>query len=215
MASGQTGHHIALPGGLARLFSTLDGPARPRPVERWNPPFCGDIDMRIDADGRWHYGGTPIGRLALVKLFASILRKDPDRYVLVTPVERVGIAVADVPFLAVEMAVDDSGAAAPAGGGEPAGGAQPAPVLHLRTNLDDVVAVGAAHPLRFASGAAGGLMPYVHVRGDLWARLTRATMYALVERGEERVVAGTAMFGVASGADFFPITPMSRIHDVA
>src|ERR1700710_2015240 len=79
----------------------------PAPVHLWNPPFCGDIDMRIAADGTWFYMGSPIGRLPLVQLFSSILRKDPDRYVLVTPVERVGIKVDDAPFLAVEMQVED------------------------------------------------------------------------------------------------------------
>ena len=97
---------------LSRLLAAL-GSERPRrgppPVERWNPPFCGEIDMRIAADGTWYYMGTPIGRPALVKLFSTVLRKDPDRYVLVTPVERVGIAVEDAPFLAVEMAVDGDG----------------------------------------------------------------------------------------------------------
>jgi uncharacterized protein len=117
----------------------------------------------------------------------------------VTPVERVGIAVEDVPFLAVEMAVE---------------GAENGATLHFRTNVDDVVAAGRDHPLRFTIGAAGGLTPYVHVRGALWARLTRAATYSLVERGEERLVEGTAMFGVASGADFFPMTPMSGIDDL-
>ena len=75
------------------------------PVEQWNPPFCGDIDMRIARDGTWFYCGTPIGRPALVRLFSTILRKDPEGYVLVTPVEKVGIKVEDAPFLAVEMTV--------------------------------------------------------------------------------------------------------------
>src|SRR5260370_23858563 len=78
----------------------------PAPVHLWNPPDCGDIDMRIAADGTWFYCGSPIGRLPLVQLFSSILRKDGDRYVLVTPVEKVGIVVDDAPFLAVEMQVD-------------------------------------------------------------------------------------------------------------
>src|SRR4051812_50177890 len=93
-------------GALERLSAALGDVARRKglpPVERWNPAYCGEIDMRIDADGTWFYNGTPIGRPALVKLFASVLRKDPERYVLVTPVERVGIEVADVPFMAVEM----------------------------------------------------------------------------------------------------------------
>nr|WP_244642151.1 DUF1285 domain-containing protein [Chelatococcus reniformis] len=171
--------------------------AKPRPVERWNPEFCGDIDMRIAADGTWFYMGTPIGRPALVKLFASILRKDPERYVLVTPVERVGIAVDDVPFLAVEMAVSDAGQDR---------------TLHFRTNVDDVVAVGPEHPLRFERGEGDALKPYVHVRGDLWARLTRPLLYDLVELGEERPSGGEAMFGVQSAGRFFPIASARTIR---
>src|ERR1051325_6344560 len=94
---------------LSRLVEALGpeaGRRGPPPVERWNPAYCGEIDMRIAADGSWHYNGSPIARPALVRLFSTVLRKDPDRYVLVTPVERVGIVVEDAPFLAVEMAVD-------------------------------------------------------------------------------------------------------------
>lgn len=190
----------AAPAGLERLFASLGtdgGAARPRPVERWNPPFCGDIDMAIASDGTWFYNGTPIGRPALVKLFASILRKDPERYVLVTPVERVGIAVADVPFLAVEMAVEGEGAQRR---------------LHFRTNVDDVVTAGPAHPMRFALDADGGLKPYVLVRGGLWARLTRALMHDLVNLGEERTVDGTEAFGVASDGAFFVMAPASEVQ---
>ncbi len=161
------------------------------PVERWNPPFCGDIDMRIDGEGNWSYMGSPIGRPALVKLFASVLRKDPDRYVLVTPVERVGIAVADVPFLAVEMAVDGEGETRK---------------LAFRTNVDDLVEVGPDHPLRFDLDEAGGLRPYLLVRGGLWARLTRALTYDLVELGEERPDGeGSEGFGIFAAGTFYPM----------
>src|SRR5208282_1860820 len=98
----------------------------PAPVHLWNPPDCGDIDMRIASDGTWFYCGSPIGRLPLVQLFSSILRKDGDRYVLVTPVEKVGLKVDDAPFLAVELRVE--GAGADVG-------------LSFRTNVGDVVTV--------------------------------------------------------------------------
>jgi hypothetical protein len=160
------------------------------PVHLWNPPFCGDIDMRIAADGTWFYNGTPIGRPALVRLFSAILRRDPDRYVLVTPVERVGIVVEDAPFLAVEMNVRD----------EEAG-----KTLEFRTNVDDRLQVGRANPMRFEKEPAGGLRPYVLVRGDLWARVTRPVFYDLVALGEEREIDGKLMFGVASGGAFFPM----------
>jgi hypothetical protein len=155
----------------------------PPPVHLWNPPFCGDIDMKIAADGTWFYMKTPIGRPALVKLFASVLKHEAGKYFLMTPVEKVGIEVADAPFLAVEMRREDG-------------------VLNFRTNVDDWVVCGPEHGLRFEQEATGGLKPYLHVRRDLWAKLTRALFYELVELGEERTVDGRAMFGVASGGAF-------------
>ena len=133
-----------------------------------NAGISGDTDMRIAADGTWFYCGSPIGRAPLVQLFASILRKDGDRYVLVTPVERVGIIVDDAPFLAVEMRREDAA-------GEPR--------LVFRTNVEDEVAVDAEHPLRFETGAADGVKPYVKVRGELWALVKRALFYDLVALG--------------------------------
>lgn len=172
----------------------------PAPVHLWNPAYCGEIDMRIARDGTWFYGGTPIGRPALVKLFASVLRRDPERFVLVTPVERVGIAVEDAPFLAVEMAASE---------------AEGVPLLTFRTNVDDVVAAGPDHPLRFEREPTGGLRPYLLVRGGLEARLTRTLFYDLVERGEEREVDGRALFGVASGGSFFPMAEAADIAGLA
>jgi len=182
---------------LERLSAALGSAARTKglpPVERWNPPYCGEIDMRIAADGTWFHNGTPIGRPALVKLFASVLRKDPDRYVLVTPVERVGIVVEDAPFQAVEMAVEGEGADRR---------------IAFRTNVDEFVAVDAGHSLRFERDQAGGIKPYVHVRSDLWARVTRALAYDLIDLGEEREVEGQTMFGLSAGGCFFPIAPAS------
>ena len=129
------------------------------PVELWNPPFCGDLDMRIAADGTWFYLKTPIGRPALVKLFASVLKREGDNYYLVTPVEKCGIRVDDAPFLAVELNVEDGAAGH---------------VLNFRTNVDDWVACGPEQRLRFEPEAGtGGLKPYLHVRRDLWAKVTR------------------------------------------
>jgi hypothetical protein len=176
-----------LPTGLAALVAQAGKPATSRPVDRWNPPYCGEIDMRIAADGTWFYRGTPIGREALVRLFASILRRDPDgRYVLVTPVERVGITVEDAAFLAVEVAVE---------------GAESDRTLTFRTNVGDIVAAGPEHPLRFeAETGTGGLKPYLHVRGDLEALVTRSLALDLVALGDEE--AGSA--GIWSGGAFFP-----------
>ncbi len=180
--------------GAARQAGTRGLP----PVHLWNPPFCGDLDMRIAPDGTWYYLKTPIGRPALVKLFASVLKREGDKYFLVTPVEKCGIVVEDAPFLAVELKV------------EPGARGQ---LLSFRTNVDDWVACGADHPLRFEPEAAtGGLKPYLHVRRDLWAKVTRALFYDLVELGEERKVDGVAMFGVASDGEFFAMAPAESLQ---
>ena len=192
---GQSGLE-AITGALART-----GGKGPPPVERWNPPFCGDLDMRIAADGTWFYMKTPIGRPALVKLFASVLKREGDHYFLVTPVEKCGITVDDAPFLAVELNVEN--------------GAE-GRVLHFRTNVDDWVACGPQHALRFEPEAGtGGLKPYLHVRRDLWAKVTRALFFDLVEIGEEREVDGKAMFGVASMGRFFAMAPAEQVRDFA
>ncbi|MEX1083087.1 MAG: DUF1285 domain-containing protein [Xanthobacteraceae bacterium] len=171
----------------------------PPPVHLWNPPYCGDIDMRIAADGTWYYLKTPIGRPALVKLFASVLKREVDKYFLVTPVEKVGIAVEDAPFLAVEMRTEE------APGGR---------VLRFRTNVDDWVECGPEHALRFVpERGTGGLKPYVHVRRELWAKLTRPLFYDLVALGEERLIDGRGMFGVASKGSFFVMAPAEALWE--
>ena len=167
------------------------------PAPSWNPPDCGDIDLRIAADGTWFYCGSPIGRAPLVQLFASIMRREGDRYVLVTPVEKVGIKVDDAPFLAVEMRVGNKASE---------------PQLMFRTNVEDMVAVDGEHPLRFEPGASEGLKPYVRVRGDLWALVKRALFYDLVALGRTGRVADEDWFGVRSSGLFFPMRPASEIE---
>jgi len=167
------------------------------PVHLWNPPFCGDLDMRIANDGTWYYMGTPIGRPALVRLFSTILKREDGKHFLVTPVEKVGIRVDDAPFLAVEMlkAHDGSGR-----------------LLRFRTNVDDWVVCDQARRLRFEASAEGGLTPYLHVRYDLWAKVTRALYYDLVDMGEERMVDGREMFGVTSAGEFFPMADAEQVR---
>jgi hypothetical protein len=170
-------------------------------VHLWNPPFCGDLDMRIAGDGTWYYLKTPIGRPALVKLFASVLKREGDKYFLVTPVEKCGIAVDDSPFLAVEMRLE---------------GNADGRILHFRTNVDDWVACGPGHALRFEpEQGTGGLKPYLHVRRDLWAKVSRALFYDLVELGEERAIAGRRMFGVVSSGAFFAMAPADSLKEFA
>src|SRR5215210_1852324 len=130
MAKQRQGSGLEALAGAAKQAATKGPP----PVHLWNPPFCGDLDMRIAADGTWFYLGSPIGRAALVKLFASVLKREGDKYFLVTPVEKIGITVDDAPFTAVEMRTEGEGAAR---------------VLHFRTNVDDWDACGPEHALRF------------------------------------------------------------------
>ncbi len=173
---------------LSRLEQELDsatGRGLP-PVERWNPPYCGDIGLEITRDGVWHYRKSPIQRPALVKLFASVLRRDADgRHYLVTPVEKVDVTVEDAPFLGVDLEVLGEGREQ---------------TLVIRTNLDDVVRVGTEHPLRFETAIGGGMKPYVLVRGRLEALLTRAITFDLAEL---MLNANDHRAGVWSGGRFF------------
>ena len=197
------GQTAGLDGMVGALKKT--GQKGPPPVHLWNPPYCGEIDMRIAADGTWFYQKTPIGRAALVKLFASVLKREGERYFLVTPVEKCGITVDEAPFMAVELAVEESDGAAESAG-------RHGRLLRFRTNVDDWVTAGRDHRLRFEpEEGTGGLRPFLHVRRDLWAKVTRALFYDLVELGEEREVDGTRMFGVASGTEFFAMAPADSI----
>ena len=164
----------------------------------WNPAFHGDIDMHISADGTWLYQGTPILRDRLVRLFASILRREDDgKYYLVTPVEKVGITVEDAPFLAVVMSVT---------------GQTKEQIVTLETSVGDSVVVGPDHPLRFSNGSGhSGPKPYVLIRDCLEALVSRSLFYDLVELGVEHEVDGRHWFGVWSSGAFFP---MARAKDV-
>ena len=184
---------------IARAARAGKGPA---PVERWNPDFCGDLDMEIRRDGTWFYLGTPIGRMPLVQLFSSVLRKDEDgRTYLVTPVEKVGIRVEDAPFVAVEV---------------DAGSRDGEQVLTFRTNVGDVVEAGPDNPLRFVDeDGTEGLKPYLLVRGRLEALVARPVMYELAALGEEIDVGGMAMFALRSKGAVFPIMPADRLAQLS
>ncbi|MDK9698391.1 MAG: DUF1285 domain-containing protein [Siculibacillus sp.] len=202
----ETGDDRRMPAGagLASLMAKLGGVSEgrgPAPVERWDPPFCGDIDMRIASDGTWYYAGTPIGREAMVRLFASVLRRDEDgKTHLVTPVEKCGITVDDVAFIAVEMRVEGEGRDR---------------VIGLRTNVGDRLVVDADHPLRFEIDPAnGGLKPYVRVRGRLEARLARPVLYELAALGETEAIDGRDWFGVRSSGRFFAMVPADEIEAI-
>lgn len=193
----------SIPGDAAGLEALISRAAVPGkglpPVDKWNPDFCGDLDMEIKSDGTWFYMGTPIGRQPLVRLFSTVLRKDEDgKTYLVTPVEKVGIRVEDAPFLGVELNVSGAGSDQ---------------VMTFRTNVGDIVEASAANPLRFVvEKANGGLKPYLLVRGRLEALLARPVMYELVSHGEEIDMDGKTMFAVRSKGAIFPIMPATELE---
>ncbi|OED46827.1 proteophosphoglycan precursor [Rhodobacteraceae bacterium (ex Bugula neritina AB1)] len=163
------------------------------PVHLWNPPFCGDLDIRIARDGSWHYLGTPFTRFELVKLFASILILENGKYFLVTPVEKVGITVEDAPFVAVDFDV--------AGQGRDQ-------VITFTTNVGDTTAAGAMHPIRVErDSSTGEPSPYVMVRAGLEARIDRKSFYRLAELGEHH----QDWFGVWSAGEFFPLIASAEL----
>lgn len=182
---------------LDSLVAELSQNRAPPPVHLWDPPFCGDIDMRIASDGSWHYQGSPISRAAMVRLFASVLKREGDKYFLVTPVEKLGIKVDDAPFLAVAL---DTRSEMRSG------------TLVFLTNVDDVVTCDAEHPLRFEpEHGTGGIKPYLHVRRDLWALVTRSLFLDLVAIGKVRELDGRRMFGLESAGCFFPMAPAEAV----
>ncbi|MGF1606636.1 MAG: DUF1285 domain-containing protein [Rhodothalassiaceae bacterium] len=164
------------------------------PVDKWNPDFCGDIDMVIKRDGSWHYMGTPILRPEMVRLFASVLRRDDDgKTYLVTPVEKLGIQVEDAAFLAIELEHKNAGEQAE---------------LYLSTQTGDVIRIDAEHPIWTEHDPdTGEDRPYVHVRGGLNALIARPVWYRLVDLAQPEEIDGTRYLGVWSDGDFFPLGP--------
>ncbi|WP_025050245.1 DUF1285 domain-containing protein [Sulfitobacter noctilucae] len=182
--------------GLAASVNAVKTRGLP-PVDSWNPPFCGDIDMHIARDGTWFYEGTPIGRPGLVKLFSTILLREGDNYFLVTPVEKVGITVEDAPFVAVDF--DSSGT----------GKDQ---VLTFTTNLGDASEAGPAAPIRVERDPeTGEPAPYVLIRRNLEALIDRKSFYRLVELGAHH----DGWFGLWSGGEFFGIIPSDELPEDA
>ena len=163
------------------------------PVHLWNPPYCGDLDMRIARDGTWYYLGSPIGRFELVKLFSSILKREEGKYFLVTPVEKVGITVEDAPFVAVDFEATGAGAEQQ---------------LCFTTHVDDQMVAGPEHPIRVERDAeTGEPSPYVRVRSNLEALIDRKSFYRLVELGCHH----DGWFGLWSGGVFFPVIPSDEL----
>lgn len=180
---------------LAEIAQALAEKRLP-PVEKWNPTHCGDSDMRIAADGTWFHMGTPIGRMALVKLFSTVLRREEDGgHVLVTPVEKLSIKVDDAPFIAVEASSEGEG---------------PDRRIALRLNTDDIVIAGPENPLRVETAPDGTPRPYLHVRGSsdrpLEALVNRPVFYQLADLALAEQEANGGPLGIWSGGAFFAFT---------
>ena len=184
-----SGQNIVTPSAeniAASVSAATRGKGLP-PVHLWNPPFCGDLDIRIARDGTWFYLGTPIGRPALVKLFSSILKKEAGKYYLVTPVEKVGIQVDDAPFVAVDVDHRDGD-------------------LHFTTQVGDTMIAGPDHPIRVERDPeTGEPSPYVLVRSNLEALIDRKSFYRLVDLGLHEIWKGESWFGLRSQSTFFPV----------
>jgi hypothetical protein len=167
--------------------------SKPAPLGTRVPQDCGDVGLKIGRNGTWYYQNSPIGRKPLVKLFASVLRREPDgHYYLVTPAERALVRVQEAPFIAVEMQVE---------------GSDQNQRLIFRTNVDDEVTAGGDHPLRFRPERDGGFTPFVLVRDGLEARLDRPVYYDLVEAAVTKRRGGKDELGVWSGGTFFLFPP--------
>ena len=198
MAKEESGQNIVKPSaeGIAASVRAVKTRGLP-PVHLWNPPDCGDLDMRIARDGTWFYLGTPIGRPELVRLFSTILRKDGDRYVLVTPVEKVFIQVDDAPFVAVDFTATGTGEEQS---------------LTFETNLGDTAAAGPDNPIRVdRDPETGEPAPYVLIRANLEALIDRKSFYRLVDIGTHHDVDGSKWFGLWSKGQFFPVIPSAEL----
>ena len=194
MAKGMSGQKTVTPSAESIAASLNAAKTRGLPpVHLWNPPFCGDLDMRIARDGTWFYQGTPIGRHGLVKLFSSIIKKEGGKYFLVTPVEKVGITVDDAPFVAVDFEASGEG---------------DKQRLTFVTNVEDKAVASENLPIRVERDAeTGEPSPYVRIRADLDALIDRKSFYRLVDLGEHF----ENWFGVWSSGTFFPIIPSDEL----
>ncbi|WP_223671014.1 DUF1285 domain-containing protein [Kangiella shandongensis] len=175
---------------LSQISQSQDDNKLP-PVEQWDPDFCGDMELIIKRDGSWLYQNSPIGRQRLVKLFSTVIKKEDDKYYLVTPVEKLGIRVEDAPFLVTTMEVKET---------------EQGPVIIFKDNCDNTILLGPDHPLWVEQDSkTGEPSPYVMVRRNLHALIHRNVFYQLVEMAEERVVDDQKHLGVISAGEFFSL----------
>ena len=198
MAKTDMGQMIVKPAveNLAEAARAAAATGKP-PVNDWDPPHCGPINIRIGRDGTWYHEGRPITRPGLVRLFASILRRDGEEYVLVTPVEKFSISVEDAPFVAQDFEVSGSGRAQE---------------ITFFTNVADAATAGPDHPFTVhVDPDTGAPAPYVTIRPGLKALIDRKSFYRLVDLGTEDEVEGKPWFGLWSSGRFFPMIPASDL----
>ncbi len=177
--------------GLAAAANAAPKGQGAAPVHLWNPPFSGNLDIRIARNGTWYYQESAITRPAMVRLFSSILRKDGDKFFLVTPAERVGITVDDAPFVAVDVDIESSGAGQ---------------ILTFETQVGDRICASAENPIRIEhSTDRAEPAPYILVRSNLEALIDRKTFYRMIEMAEHAPFNGEDWFGLHSCGHFFPI----------
>jgi uncharacterized protein len=198
MTKGKSGQMIVKPSAESVLASAQKAAGKgPPPLHLWNPPFCGDIDMRIARDGTWFYQGTPIGRPGLVKLFSSIIKREGDDHFLVTPVEKVGIKVDDAPFVAIDLESTGTGHNQ---------------CVTFTTQVGDTAVAGPAHPLRvLRDPMTGEPSPYVLIRANLEALIDRKSFYRLIDLCQHERHNGANWFGLWSDTIFFPIIPSEEL----
>ena len=187
---------IAQTDGLIQAAQTAQKTGTLPPVHLWDPPFCGNLDMEIRRDGTWFYQGTPIGRPAMVRLFSTILKREGDKFFLVTPVEKVGITVEDAPFVAVDFDIAGTGKGQS---------------ITFTTNVGDRVTAGSKTPIRVHHTPSNAPAPYVTMRAGLDALIDRKSFYRLVDIGQTNIIDDVPWFGVWSDGTFFKIIPVSEL----
>ena len=167
-------------------------------IKKWNPKYCGDIDMRIASDGTWFYCGSPINRKKLVKLFSSILINENNKYFLITPVEKVGIIVDDAPFIAndFEKITENNKS-----------------YLVFFTNIDETIVLSKKNPFRISiNDKTQEPSPYIMVRKNIEAKIDRKSFYRLLDLAEYSLVKGQEWLGIHSDSTFFPIISKEKLH---
>ncbi|WP_163833433.1 DUF1285 domain-containing protein [Spartinivicinus ruber] len=180
--------HINPAAIAASIEQAINHPSLP-PVSQWQPSLCGDIDIVIKSNGQWFFHGTPINRPQLVRLFSTVLRKEQTDFYLVTPVEKLKITVEDAPFVVVAVAIRDE---------------NHQQQLVFTTNVGDKVVLDTDHPLQVRS-VAEQPKPYILVRDQLEALINRNVFYELVDKAEEKEIAGDYHLGLWSNGQFFSL----------